>query len=357
MTSVALGARVLLAAVFAVAAIAKLVDQPGARRALAGFGMPDRSLVPLAFVLPLAELATAVGLVVQQSARWAAVCALGLLLVFIAGIASARAHGREPECHCFGRLSSAPAGRNTLIRNALLAVPAALVVAYGPGESLGAWLAARSFAELAAVGAGVAAVVLAALYWRLWRENRRMRPALTRAYQTLELFPPGLPIGVAAPRFALPTVDGPTVTLDELLERGKPVALVFMAPDCGSCAAMLEDLARWQRTLSDRLTIALLTAGALRDVRPFVGEHALENVLLQRDSEVFEAYRTTATPSTVILTPDGRIGSQTIATKFMVEALIRRALRGITIVPEMPSAAQNGEPLAVRHWSGAPALH
>src|SRR6187551_335363 len=62
MDGILLIARLLLAGVFAVAGAAKLTDLAGTRRALAGFGIPDRLGGSLALALPLAELAIAVAL-------------------------------------------------------------------------------------------------------------------------------------------------------------------------------------------------------------------------------------------------------------------------------------------------------
>jgi hypothetical protein len=57
--------------------------------------------------------------------------ALALLLIFVAGIGYNLAHGRTPDCHCFGQLHSAPAGWSTLIRNLVLAAIAGIVVGFG----------------------------------------------------------------------------------------------------------------------------------------------------------------------------------------------------------------------------------
>src|SRR5262249_21383973 len=147
------------------------------------------------------------------------------------------------------------------IRNALLAVPAVFVVAYGPGTSIDAWVSARSGAELVAVVTGAAGAALAALCVRLWITNRSLRDDLRRANEQLSAFPAGLPIRAHAPDFALPDVEGQLTTLQELLAKGKPIALVFVGAQCDACHVMLPDLARWQATLPDRLTIALLGAG------------------------------------------------------------------------------------------------
>ena len=74
----------------------------------------------------------------------------------------------------------------------------------------------RSAAELVAVAAGIAAVVLGALALRLWQSNRDLRRHLDNARAELAAFPPGLPVGAPAPGFSLPNIDGETVTLDAL---------------------------------------------------------------------------------------------------------------------------------------------
>src|SRR6266550_3919213 len=126
-----LTARVLLAAVFLVAGLAKLADLAGSRQALRDFGVPAVFASPFGTLLPLAELAVAVALVPPVSAWWGALGALALLLLFVVGIGYNLARGRTPDCHCFGQLHSAPAGWPTLARNGILAAIAGFVVWQG----------------------------------------------------------------------------------------------------------------------------------------------------------------------------------------------------------------------------------
>src|SRR3712207_5270289 len=138
MESALLVARLLLAAVFAVAGVAKLADLPGSRQAMRAFGVPGRLAAPLGLLLPTAELAVAVALIPKGSAWWGALGALVLLLLFVAGIGVSLARGKHPECHCFGQLHSAPASWPTLVRNGLLAAVATFIVWQGardPGQS------------------------------------------------------------------------------------------------------------------------------------------------------------------------------------------------------------------------------
>src|SRR5205814_4765308 len=108
---------------------------PGSRQAMRGFGVPDKLADFLGLLLPLAEIAVAVALVVPLTAWWGAVAALALLLMFVAGIGYNLAQGRTPDCHCFGQLHSSPAGWSTLIRNLVLALVAGLVVGFGRGNT------------------------------------------------------------------------------------------------------------------------------------------------------------------------------------------------------------------------------
>jgi len=121
-------ARIVLAAVFALAAVTKLADLDGARRAARDFGVPERLAPAVGTLLPVAELAAALLLLPAETAVAGAALALALLLAFTTAIAVSLARGETPDCHCFGQLHSAPAGPATLIRNGALAALAAFVL-------------------------------------------------------------------------------------------------------------------------------------------------------------------------------------------------------------------------------------
>ena len=131
MSTALLVVRLLLAGVLGVAAVGKLADRAGSRRAVVDFGVPERLASPAASLLPLAELAAAGLLVPAATAEWGALLALVLLAFFVAAIALNLFKGRRPDCHCFGQLHSAPAGWSTLVRNLVLAAAAAWVVVAG----------------------------------------------------------------------------------------------------------------------------------------------------------------------------------------------------------------------------------
>jgi uncharacterized membrane protein YphA (DoxX/SURF4 family)/peroxiredoxin len=322
-----LGIRVVLAIVFAVAGVAKLLDRAGTRRSLAEFGVPGRALPVAALLLPLVELATAVALIPAGSARWGALAAMALLLIFIGGIANALAHGEAPDCHCFGQVHSTPAGRGALARNAVLAALAAIVVLEGPGPSIPDWVSARTAAELVAVATGAAAIALAALALRLWSDRRDLRRDLAGARAELAALPPGLPVGAQAPGFTLAEPEGATRTLESLLARGRPVLLVFVSPGCGPCVSVFREVGRWQGALSDRLTLAVISSGTAAQNLPIAREHGISGMLLQGDAEVMRAYRLRQTPSALLVTPGGAIASAPVEGALPIEPLIRLTLR------------------------------
>ncbi len=181
MTLLLLLARLLLCIVFLIAGLAKLADVAGSQQALRDFGVPAPLAAPLGILLPLAELSVAVALIPSLSVWWGALGALALLLLFIIGIGSNLAQGRQPDCHCFGQLHSAPAGWSTLIRNLVLAALAGIVVAFGrstAGPGLLDWLAALTVSQRIelVVGVGVLALLIGEgwLLWQILRQQGRL---------------------------------------------------------------------------------------------------------------------------------------------------------------------------------------
>lgn len=394
-------ARLVLAAVFAVAGFAKLVDREGSREGLEGFGVPKAAAQPVSVLLPLAELAVAILLLPRGTAWWGGLGAVVLLALFIAGIGYNLAKGNHPDCHCFGQLHSEPAGWPTLIRNGVLALVALFLVGFGgdvfgfshgdAGYSLVAWIGNLSTWELFATILGViaiAAIVIEGwLLIHLLGQNGRVLLRLDAieamaAEGGLDLAaaaqvpapaprPLGLPEGSPAPAFRLEGLFGETMTLDALRAGGKPVMLVFSDPGCGPCNALLPELGRWQRDHASRLTIAVLSRGAADANRAKTTEHDLSYVLLQKDREIAQAYQANGTPSAVIVRPDGTIGSPVSAGAEAIKALVSRMTGSLPLQAAPVAAARPGgnganggqqvrdtvpQPLRARAGDPAPAI-
>ncbi len=362
MDTALLSARFLLAGVFVVAGVTKLADREGSRQAIIDFGLPATLAAPFGLVLPLAELAVATALLPAATAWWGAVGALALLVLFVVGIGANLAQGRQPDCHCFGQLHSAPAGPMTLARNGALAVVAAFVVWQGRdgvGPSALGWIGDLTAAQLIAFILGLVALALLGGQWwfllNLLRQNGRLlvRVEALEANRGSGAAAPsangtqqpaaGLPVGSQAPPFSLEGLHGETLTLNSLRSSGKPVMLLFTDPNCGPCTAMLPEIGRWQEEHSDKLTISLVSRGGIEENHAKMGEHGLSKVLLQKDWEVSEAYRVGGTPSAMLVQPDGTIGSAVMGGAEAIRALVAHAVGERTQLPLHHPQAQ-GEP-------------
>jgi peroxiredoxin/uncharacterized membrane protein YphA (DoxX/SURF4 family) len=364
-------ARLILAGVFGLAGVTKLADLDGAREAMRGFGVPSRLAGPAGIALPIVELAIAVLLLPLATSWWAALTGLALMLAFIAGIVVNLRQGRRPDCHCFGQVYSAPIGRETLIRNGIFAVLAAVLMLPGPdiqGASLAGWLGDLSAAERVLVGGEVLLLVgMGALAWVVMQLLRQQGRLLLRL-EGLEASPAaaaarppvpeiGLPIGTPAPGFALEAVGGGRVSLDDLRVPGRPTLLIFADADCTPCNALMPDIAHWQRDHADAVTIAVVSRGTREANAAKAREHELIHVLVQQDHEVADAYASLPTPSAVLIRADGTIGSQGAAGVDAVRTLVAR-LAGMhaPAVPGGNGARQVPAPEPSRIGQPAPEL-
>ncbi|OBA70169.1 hypothetical protein A5641_14265 [Mycobacterium sp. 1554424.7] len=302
-----LAARLLLGGIFAIAALAKLTDRDGVRRAVTAFGVPRAAAAPVGWALVATELGIAA--LVAARPRIGAAAALIALAGFSAVVLASLARGRRVDCHCFGRLSAGPLGWPTLARNGFFAALAAYVALDG---------------RFAWTPMAFAAITLA-----LW-----LGPASRRRWTSRS--------GATAADLALPDATGRIRTLDELGD-GKPVVLIFSQPGCGACDALLPEVARWQSELDGRVTVALINGGP--------AGHRVPVELIDESRASFAAYGITATPSAVLIDAGQRVdtarGAGAIGelvdragqTTFTRRGLLRRASVGLLPVVGATAAA------------------
>ena len=371
MDLVLLLARLLLAGVFVVAGVGKLADLAGSRKAAGDFGVPERFAPAFGLLLPIAELVVAVALLPVATARWGALGALALLLVFIGGIGYQLARGRTPDCHCFGQIHSAPAGWPTIGRNAGLAAIALFVAVGGwsdPGFSTVAWLTDLSGTGIALIIAGLLGVaILAGLAWvvvNLISQNGRLLLRIESVEQALaaggtgpavapaavpafspKAAPLGLAVGTPAPAFSLPDLDGAMVSLDTLRAGGTPVLLLFADPNCGPCNQVMREVGRWEQAFAGRLAIAVLSRGSHKANAAKRDEHGMSTLLIQPNRETADAYLTQGTPAAVLIGPDGTIGAPTAGGLDAVRALVASLARN-GVAPSPASAPADSSPNA-----------
>src|SRR5262249_25447582 len=115
----------------------------------------------------------------------------------------------------------------------------------------------------------------------------------------------------------------------------------FIGSGCSACHFLLPNLARWQTTLRDRITIALVGAGTKKELREFAEAYGLSNLLVQDEAETFHAYRAASTPSVVIVAPAGTIATPMRATQALIENVVRLAAKD-GVAGGLPAATSNG---------------
>jgi peroxiredoxin len=325
--------RLGLLTVFAVAGVNKVAAPARTRRALVQFDVPPGWVKVLAVALPLSELTVAFGLAARDTIHTAAAVALGLIVLFTAAAALRLAQGVRPECGCFGVIHPGRIGISTIMRNLAMAAAAALLLAAAPDLSFApsapAGGGARAMDIVLALGLGTGLLGLTFLVLRRARRTRagcaqpgrrpgiswQNRPAMRTA---------GLPLGTRAPRFALPGLDGGTVSLERLAQGGRSALVVFASASCGQCEAVLPAAARLQESRAGQLGVALICAGEATAARRLAAAAAIRIAAADERAQLAGLFRVGGVPSAVLVAADGTIASETASGVAAVTALVTR---------------------------------
>ena len=136
----ATAARLVLGSVFVVAGALKIPDPAAAVRAVRAYRLLPEALVgPVAFGLPVLEIAVGLALLLGVFLRTVGIAAAVLLVVFLAAVGSAWARGLQIDCGCFGNGGRVAAGETAypseVLRDLALLV-VALALAWRPTSRL-----------------------------------------------------------------------------------------------------------------------------------------------------------------------------------------------------------------------------
>jgi peroxiredoxin len=150
------------------------------------------------------------------------------------------------------------------------------------------------------------------LLLRLEALEQRLGQIGTAAERAPEPAPlPSLPLGSAAPEFALPDLDGNRHALSAF--RGRRLLLIFFNPRCGYCTRMAPDLAALPADGADDHPVPLvISTGDAEENRKLVAEHGIRcPVLLQTaDDDVARRYQAHGTPMGYLIDEAGTIASE-----------------------------------------------
>jgi peroxiredoxin len=334
--------RLFLVGIFALAGIGKLLDLPGSEKAVKDFGMPEDLAKPFSVVLPIAEIFIAVLLLFVQSSWLGAIGGFLLLLIFIGGMLVQMAKGNAPDCHCFGQIHSEPVSAKSLIRNAVFATLAFVLIVSGrENQGLSLFDSSNNSSEgnfmsfilsLATVGLLAAAVY----FLRLISEQQTQ---IMRRIEILELTShegkeverenlsnphEGLPIGASAPDFEIPDTNGRNVAFEHLLAEGKPMLFFFVSTNCNPCAALLLEIETWQKELEGKINFVFVSSGNAKENSDKFATVGSKRILLQKDREVSTLFGALWTPTALLINADGTIASRLAAGDTAIRELVEK---------------------------------
>jgi peroxiredoxin len=134
----------------------------------------------------------------------------------------------------------------------------------------------------------------------------------------------GLPVGVRAPEFDLPGVNGGRRSLAALRISGQPILLLFVEDPSSACSPLLAEVAHLQAEPCCELTIVVIGPGStLQSER--LAEHGVRNVLIDEAATVSLAFGCQQTPSGVFIGVDGRIAHTAVHGAEAVRRLLHEA--------------------------------
>ncbi len=361
-------ARLSLAAVFAVAGISKLANLEASRQSVMGFGVPKRLAQSIGWLLPIAEIVTAILLLFVESAWAASLAALLLLALFIIVISVSLARGLKTDCNCFGQIHSTPISWSLVARNLAFSALALVIIAQGKvdaGIDIFKLAERPTLAEKINLFASFTIIVLLGVLAIFLKQLLNQQQTILRrlaalkddasadgtleivTHQDLQMPRQAWPIGAPAPSFALRTIDAEESSLDHLLANGKSLMLVFVAPSCAPCLALLADIEQWQRRSANQLTLVILSKGSLEENQKKFDDYAIEHILLQQESEVAEAYQIPWTPGAIVIQADGTIASHVAYGSEQIRELFNHLVTATTrpwLSPALEAQEENSKP-------------
>lgn len=328
--------RLLLAGVFGVAGLAKSLDRQGTEKALRDFGVPGTLVPALAFLLPLAEIGIAVALLFISTSWYAAIASAALLALFTVAMLYQMARGRNPDCHCFGQVTSTPVSNSTVFRNVVLILFSSFLISRGAAEQGTPLVSGRDDAFPVVIGLALTALLFTC-FQTLVRILRR-QDDIVRRIEVMELVArdggeverdeaghphEGLPIGAHVADFEAKDLSGGKVTLDGLLADKVPLLFLYVSPNCTPCAQLIPDIPDWERRLAGKVRLVFISSGEKKENTAKFGEFA-GTIILQNGREVSDVLKAKWTPTAVLVSADGRVLSHPAAGDQAIRELIQQ---------------------------------
>jgi hypothetical protein len=249
------------------------------------------------------------------------------MAAFTVAVGAAMSREEAVDCHCFGRLHSAPATARALIRNCALLAVAGLTTAGAfsdPGPSATRWISRLSPLGVAGLAGGVLVLaVLAAQSWlivELLRRNGRLLRRLDVVEKGGSLGAAGLPVGSPAPRLSGDFTGRSEAPLHVVRSEERAAVLVFVEWGCAPCSQLLSELANGPRA-SAGPKVTVIGPGPAATAAARQRTFNLREVIVDEGGAIAASYGVRSTPSAVGVT-DGAISSPLAEGAAAVRALL-----------------------------------
>lgn len=282
-------ARVAVAGVFLVAAVAKFRSCSATMTAMADFGVPEKVTSQAAIVIPITEATMAGLLLIPQTTAIAAAGLAALLVAFTVGMLRPFAQRRSVSCRCFGPLTSGSIGPTSIARNIVL-LAATLFIAANTSSGR-TRLDVRWTGVIVIGGLGIL-LVLAFVVWAMSKRG-------SQAANTSTMGGP-----IAAPPFVLPSTDGRVIRLTDLVTTDRAVLLIFTDVHCPVCRALSVRVRDWECQIGADLRIVLVNNGDLDTAAAEAEALGIQTILVQERHEVARQYGVRLTPTATLVLPD-----------------------------------------------------
>jgi Methylamine utilisation protein MauE len=323
--------RPILAALFCAAALTKMLSWAAWQTTLDDLNVSKKLSVSLASLVPAVEFGVSMALLISPAIYIGALVGLLLVSGFSGVTVIAMERGVHVHCNCFGSLLPMPVGHATLLRNAAIAACLDLVaVHHDVMPSITSWtgwgdvsLRPEHVALLSALCAPIAAALTSVV-----RRQYSSKSAKARLGHAPMRTP--LPIGVSAPFVRVRTTSGAEIALSSLRQRGVAVILLFVHQDCTTCRMMLPDVAGWQRDCGTSVTLAVVASGD-ETTGDYLAHYGLRDVVFQHGRDAMDAHKISGLPAALLITADGRIGSDPAVGPAPIGDLIHRAIHGTAL--------------------------
>jgi len=144
----------------------------------------------------------------------------------------------------------------------------------------------------------------------------------------------GPKVGEAAPRFELPTLQGPAVTVGQTAT-GRSQLLFFLSPTCPVCKKLLPILKSISQTESNWLELVFASDGDRPEHVDFQRKAGLADFPYVLSQDLGLAFKVGRLPYAVLIGEDGKVsGKGLVNSREQIESLFEAKERGVASVQQ-----------------------